>query len=114
MLPEKSSPEGASPLDRLNDPNVEIHYTIPRPAEYKTGLLKSAYLAACLHFGCVVHSQSMKQLATSSCRRGTQAHVAMSNLDRLRRACGRIELVSRPTARRWLSFVLTTKARAPI
>lgn len=59
MLLEKSSPEGASPLDRLKDPNVEIHYTIPRPAEYKTGLLKSAYLAACLHFGGVVHTPSM-------------------------------------------------------
>ncbi len=59
MLMEKSSPEGASPFNRLKDPNVEIHYTIPRPAEYKTGLLKSAYLAACLHFGGVVHSQSV-------------------------------------------------------
>ena len=38
-------------MERLKDPNVQIHYTFPRPAEYKTGLLKSAYLAACLHFG---------------------------------------------------------------
>ncbi len=59
MLAEKSSPEDASPFDRLKDPNVAIHYTIPRPAEYKTGLLKSAYLVACLHFGCVVHSRSV-------------------------------------------------------
>ena len=59
MLAEKSSPEGASPFDRLKDPNVEIHYTFPRPAEYKTGLLKSAYLAACLHFGGVAHAPSM-------------------------------------------------------
>lgn len=59
MLAEKSSPEGASPLDRLKDPNVEIHYTVPRPAEFKTGLLKSAYLAACLHFGGVAHTDSL-------------------------------------------------------
>lgn len=59
MLAEKSFPEGASPFDRLKDPNVTIHYTIPSPAEYMTGLLKSAYLAACLHFGGVVHTQSV-------------------------------------------------------
>lgn len=59
MLMEKPSPEGASPLERLKDTNVEIHYTVPRPAEYKTGLLKSAYLAMCLHFGGVVHSESV-------------------------------------------------------
>lgn len=59
MLMEKSSPESPSPLGRLMDPNVQIHYTIPRPAEFKTGLLKSAYLAACLHFGGVVHTPSM-------------------------------------------------------
>ncbi len=59
LLAEKSSPEAASPFDRVKDPNVAIHYTIPRPAEYMTGLLKSAYLAACLHFGGVVHSHSV-------------------------------------------------------
>ena len=59
MLLEKSSPEGSSPLDRLKDPSVQIHYRVPRPAEYMTGLLKSVYLAACLHFGGVAHTASM-------------------------------------------------------
>lgn len=59
MLMDNSSPGGPSPLDRLRDPNVQIHYKVPRPAEFKTGLLKSAYLAACLHFGGVVHTPSL-------------------------------------------------------
>ncbi|MGL5826866.1 MAG: hypothetical protein ACRCYU_18960, partial [Nocardioides sp.] len=44
MMLEGSSSEDSSPLDRLKDPNVQIHYKVPRPAEYMTGLLKSAYL----------------------------------------------------------------------
>ena len=59
MLAEKSYPEGSWPFARFQDPNVEIQYSIPRPAEYMTGLLKSTYLAACLHFGGVAHSQSL-------------------------------------------------------
>lgn len=59
MVLEKTAPEGTAPLERLKDPNVQIHYRWARPAEYKTGLLKSAYLAACLHFGGVVHTPSV-------------------------------------------------------
>ena len=59
MFLEKSAVEGKSPLDRLKDPNVQIHYHAPRPAEYMTGLLKSIYLASCLHFGAVAHTPSM-------------------------------------------------------
>lgn len=58
MMLENASPEDKSPLDRLTNPNVQIHYRVPRPAEYMTGLLKSAYLAACLHFGGVPNSAS--------------------------------------------------------
>lgn len=59
MLMEKRSAKGTSPLDRLTDPNVKIQYTVPRPAEYKTGVLKSVYLAACLHFGGVAHTPTV-------------------------------------------------------
>lgn len=59
MLMEKSSPEDESPLERLTDPNVQMHVQVPRPAEYMTGLLKSVYLAACLHFGGVAHTPSV-------------------------------------------------------
>lgn len=59
MLLEKSSAEDKSPLDRLKDPNVQMHYKVPAPSEYKTGLLKSVYLPACLHFGGVAHTTSM-------------------------------------------------------
>lgn len=59
MLLEKSAAEDKSPLDRLKDPNVQMHYRVPPPAEYMTGLLKSVYLAACLHFGGVAHTTSV-------------------------------------------------------
>lgn len=59
MLMEKSSPEDESPLERLTDSNVQMHVQMPRPAEYMTGLLKSIYLAACLHFGGVAHTPSV-------------------------------------------------------
>jgi len=59
MLMEKPAPTGSAPLKRLNDPNVEAHLAIPRPAEYKTALLKSVYLAACLHFGGVPYTQTV-------------------------------------------------------
>lgn len=59
MLMEKSSPEDESPLERLTEPNVQMHVQVPRPAEYMTGILKSVYLASCLHFGGVAHTPSM-------------------------------------------------------
>lgn len=59
MLLEKSSPKGLSSLARLTEPNVQMHYTVPSPAEYMTGLLKSVYLATCLHFGGVAHTATV-------------------------------------------------------
>lgn len=60
MLMEKSSPEDESPLGLLTDPHVQMHVQVPRPAEYMTGVLKSVYLASCLHFGGAAHTPSMK------------------------------------------------------
>lgn len=64
LMLEKASRPGETSLERLKEPNVLMHIEPPRPSEYLTGLLKSAYLAACLHLGGVPDSPTFRQART--------------------------------------------------
>lgn len=60
LMPEHASVTGHDRFARLREANVELHTRLPRPAEYRTALLKSAYLAACLNFGGFAHTPSLE------------------------------------------------------
>ena len=60
LMPERASVKGQDRFARLREANVELHALLPRPAEYRTALLKSAYLAACLNLGAFAQTPSME------------------------------------------------------
>ncbi|WP_175416015.1 HNH endonuclease [Curtobacterium sp. SGAir0471] len=65
LLPEKGSDPGEEFSRRMRTAaSLEHHVSQPGEAEVRNGVLKSAYLAACLHLRGVPHVDSAKQIRT--------------------------------------------------
>lgn len=65
LLPEKGSDPGEEFSRRMRTAgNLEHHVSQPSEAEVRNGVLKSAYLAACLHLRGVPRVDSAKQIRT--------------------------------------------------
>lgn len=63
VMPERGSDPGAEFTARLRQGGkVNSHWRRPAPAEIKNGMLKSAYLAACLHLGEVPDVESAEAI----------------------------------------------------
>ncbi|WP_412161440.1 HNH endonuclease [Curtobacterium flaccumfaciens] len=65
LLPEKGSDPGEEFSRRMRTAaNLEHHVSQPSEAEIRNGVLKSAYLAACIHLDGVPRVNSAKQIRT--------------------------------------------------